>query len=180
MKNVLRLFMILCITLAGTAAVFAQDILTKGSITGQVTDASQGAISGATVKVTGGSAERTTTTNDEGFYTFDNLNPGNYTVRVEMANFKSGEVSNVTVFVGKSVTTNVTLQAGNISETLPLLRAPTWIKPARPLDLTSTTICLKISRCSWRLRPVLPGPGNYGQPWRRSRQSLDRRRFCAG
>ena len=79
MKNVLRLFMILCIALAGTA-VFAQDILTKGSITGQVTDASQGAISGATVKVTGGSVERTTTTNDEGFYTFDNLNPGNYTV----------------------------------------------------------------------------------------------------
>lgn len=132
MKNVLRLFMILCIALAGTA-VFAQDIQTKGSVSGQVTDASQGAVSGATVKISGGSSERTTTTNDQGFYTFENLNPGVYKVRVEMTNFKSGEVSDVTVNVGRASSTNVTLQAGNISETV-------TITAGADLDQSSTAV----------------------------------------
>jgi hypothetical protein len=132
MKNVLRLFMILCIAFAGTAA-FAQDIQTKGTITGQVTDASQGAVAGATVKLTGGAVERTTTTNDQGLYTFENLNPGTYTVRVEMTNFKTGEVSDITVFVGKASTTNVTLQAGNISETV-------TVTAGADLDQSSTAV----------------------------------------
>lgn len=149
MKNVLRLFMILCIALAGTA-VFAQDILTKGSITGQVTDASQGAIAGATVKVTGGSVDRTTTTNDEGFYTFDNLNPGTYKVRVEMANFKTGEVSDVTVFVGKASATNVTLQAGNISETV-------TVTAGADLDQTSTAVGSNLNDQLFENIPVARG-----------------------
>ena len=149
MKNVLRLFMILCISLAGTA-VFAQDILTKGSITGQVTDASQGAISGATVKVTGGSVDRTTTTNEEGFYTFDNLNPGTYKVRVEMANFKTGEVSDVTVFVGKASSTNVTLQAGNISETV-------TVTAGADLDQTSTAVGSNLNDQLFENIPVARG-----------------------
>jgi hypothetical protein len=124
--------MILCIALAGTA-VFAQDIQTKGSISGQVTDASQGVVSGATVKVTGGSVERTTTTNDQGLYTFENLNPGNYVIRVEMTNFKTAEVSDVTVFVGKTVTVNATLQAGNISETV-------TVTAGAELDQSSTAV----------------------------------------
>lgn len=149
MKNVLRLFMILCIALAGTA-VFAQDIQTKGAITGQVTDASQGAINGATVKVTGGSIERTTTTNDQGYYTFDNLNPGTYKVRVEMANFKSGEVSDVTVFVGKASTTNVTLQAGNIAETV-------TVTAGADLDQTSTAVSSNLNDQLFENIPVARG-----------------------
>src|SRR6266542_3630446 len=117
MKIALRFFMVLCLGLAATA-VSAQDVLTKGSIAGQVNDASGAAVAGATVRVTGGSAERTTTTNDQGMFSVENLNPGNYTVRVEMANFKGAEIANVTVYVGKTATHNITLEAGNISETV--------------------------------------------------------------
>jgi hypothetical protein len=117
MKIAFRFFMVLCLGLAATA-VSAQDVLTKGSIAGQVNDASGAAVAGATVKVTGGSAERTTTTNDQGLFSVENLNPGNYTVRVEMPNFKGAEIANVTVYVGKTATQNVTLEAGNISETV--------------------------------------------------------------
>jgi hypothetical protein len=121
MKNLFKLVIVVCISLAGSAA-FAQDIQTKGSISGQVTDTSNAGIPGATLKVTGVSpgttVERTATTNESGYYTVENLNPGTYSVRVEMTNFKTAEVANVTVFVGKAATTNVTLQPGQISETV--------------------------------------------------------------
>ena len=55
MKNVLKLFMILCIAFAGTAA-FAQDIQTKGSIGGTVTDSNGGSIAGRLAKMS--AAER--------------------------------------------------------------------------------------------------------------------------
>jgi hypothetical protein len=115
MKNFLRVFLVLCITLAGTA-VFAQDSLTTGSISGDVVDSNGGVVPGAIVKVAGALGERTATTNDQGHYEVGNLIPGSYKVRVEKEGFKVGEVTAVTVLVGKSVTTNLTLQAGNISE----------------------------------------------------------------
>ena len=149
MKNVLRLFLVLCIATVGTAA-FAQDIQTKGSVSGQVTDASQGVVSGATVKISGGSVDRTTTTNDQGFYAFENLNPGNYKVRVEMTNFKSGEVSDVTVFVGKASTTNVTLQAGNISETV-------TVTAGADLDQSSSAVASNLNDQLFENIPVARG-----------------------
>src|SRR5438876_235307 len=115
MNNVLRLFMILCIALAGTAA-FAQDTLTTGSISGDIVDSNGGVVPGATVKVAGALGERTTTTNDQGHYEVAGLVPGSYKVRIEKEGFKAGEVTDVLVLVGKTSTTKVTLQAGNISE----------------------------------------------------------------
>ncbi len=116
MKNVLQFFIVLCISLAGTA-VFAQDTLTTGSISGEVVDSNGGVVPGATVKLTTPTGERTTTTNELGHYEFSNLVPGsNYTVRIEKEGFKAAEVTNSIVLVGKSTTANVTLQAGNIAE----------------------------------------------------------------
>ena len=115
MKNVLWLLLILCIAVIG-ATVSAQETLTTGSISGVVVDSNGSVVPGAAVKVTGALGERTTTTNDQGSYEVQNLVPGTYTVRVEKDGFKSGEVTNVIVLVGKSTTTRVSLQVGNISE----------------------------------------------------------------
>src|ERR1043166_9066401 len=83
---ILLSFAIFCF--AGSAIV-AQDIQTRGSINGDVKDKNGAAIVGATVKITGQTGERTTTTNDQGLLNCENLVPGNYTVRVKTANFKS-------------------------------------------------------------------------------------------
>jgi len=117
MRKLFAFVFALCLALV-SASAFAQDIQTKGSIAGIVTDKNGAVVTGATVKVTGAEGTRTVTTNDQGIYSVDNLVPGNYTVRVEAANFKASEVSNVTVFVGKTATTPVTLEAGAISETV--------------------------------------------------------------
>jgi hypothetical protein len=116
MKNVLSLFMFLCMTLAGSA-VFAQDTLTTGSISGEVIDSNGGVVPGAQVKLTTPTGERTATTSESGHFEFANLVPGSaYKVRVEKEGFKAGEVTDVIVLVGKSTNASVTLQAGNISE----------------------------------------------------------------
>src|SRR6476469_3230119 len=113
----LLLSSLVCLCLA-VSTIFAQDIQTRGSINGEVKDKNGAAIVGATVKVTGQTGERTTTTNEQGLFSVENLVPGNYSVRVESTNFKSAEVSNVTVFVGKASSVTVTLEPGAISETV--------------------------------------------------------------
>src|SRR6476469_6935383 len=113
----LLLSSLVCLCLA-VSTIFAQDIQTRGSINGEVKDKNGAAIVGATVKVTGQTGERTTTTNEQGLFSVENLVPGNYSVRVESANFKSAEVSDVTVFVGKASSVNVVLEPGAISETV--------------------------------------------------------------
>jgi hypothetical protein len=115
MKNVLRLFMILCIALAGTA-VFAQDIQTKGSIGGVVTDTNGGILPNAKVTVEGQQASTTVQTNDQGVYKVDNLLPGTYTVTVEQAGFKKSVSQGVIVYVGREATISPKLEAGAISE----------------------------------------------------------------
>ncbi|MEP6818419.1 MAG: carboxypeptidase-like regulatory domain-containing protein, partial [bacterium] len=115
MKHVLRLFLVLCIALAGTAA-FAQDIQTKGSIGGVVTDSNGGALPNAKVTVEGQQASTSTQTNDQGVYKVDNLLPGTYTVTVEQAGFKKVVSKGVIVNVGRESTISPKLEAGNISE----------------------------------------------------------------
>ena len=115
MKNVLRLFLVLCIGLAGTAA-FAQDLQTKGSIGGTVTDSNGGALPNAKVTVEGQQAATSTQTNDQGVYKVDNLLPGTYTVTVEQAGFKKVVSKGVVVNVGATSTVSPKLEAGNISE----------------------------------------------------------------
>jgi Carboxypeptidase regulatory-like domain len=115
MKNVIRFLVVVCLAFA-TSAVLAQTTLTTGSIAGDVVDTNGAVVPGATVKVTGPLGERTATTNDQGHYSFDNLVPGNYKVRVEKGSFKASEVTDITVLVDKTATANVTLQAGEISE----------------------------------------------------------------
>jgi hypothetical protein len=149
MKNGLRLFIALCIALAGTA-VFAQDIQTRGSIGGQVTDKNGAAISGATVKVTGQLGERTVTANDVGIYSVENLTPGVYKVRVEGAGFKASEVSNVTVFVGRTATTNVSLEPGAISETV-------TVTAGAAIDQASTAVASNLNDQLFKNIPVQRG-----------------------
>jgi hypothetical protein len=115
MKNVFKILVMVCLAFA-SSAVLAQTTLTTGSISGDVIDTNGAVVPSASVKLTGPLGERTTTTNEQGHYVFDNLVPGNYTIRVEKGNFKAAEVTQITVLVNKTTPANVTLEAGQISE----------------------------------------------------------------
>src|SRR6185369_15843962 len=96
----------LCLTAFLIAAVpagrlFAQSSL--GSISGNVVDASGGAVPGAAVTVRNvdtGAVRTATSTSPAGGFTFPQLPSGNYTVSGELSGFSPAKITNVIVSVG--------------------------------------------------------------------------------
>jgi hypothetical protein len=117
MKNVFRILLALSFALASTTA-FAQDIQTRGSIGGTVTDVNGGALPGATVTITGTEGVRTATAEASGVFVVDNLLPGTYSVKVTNAGFKTAIAANVLVSVGKQSTLTLKLEPGDVSATV--------------------------------------------------------------
>ena len=80
--SILALLALLC------GLAFAQT--ETGSIIGTVTDPQGAVVAGAKVTVTnnGTGAERSTMTNSNGLYSVTNLQPGDYSVKIEAANFQ--------------------------------------------------------------------------------------------
>ncbi|MBL8143278.1 MAG: TonB-dependent receptor [Acidobacteria bacterium] len=95
--------------------------LVTASITGVVTDNSAASLPGVTVTVKGerliGDA-RTLVTDTRGHYRFDNLPPGTYAVRFELAGFKSVDRPDVQVAAAFVATINAQLEVGAIEETI--------------------------------------------------------------
>jgi Carboxypeptidase regulatory-like domain len=96
---------------------FAQTTISTGSIQGTITDQSGAALPGAkvTIRNTGNGQTETSRTTSSGIYTSGALTPGNYSVRVEAAGFKTLE-STVAVQVGVTSSGNFRLQVGQESQ----------------------------------------------------------------
>jgi len=88
------------------------------SISGTIKDASGASVAGATIAATnvGTGITQTQTTNDQGFYSFQTLPLGKYTVEVQKAGFKVYRQTDVTVDVNSALTIDVALQVGQINE----------------------------------------------------------------
>ena len=71
-----RALLIVIVTIAFSAIAFGQT--SRGTVTGTVTDPNGAVIAGAEVTLTSGATKlsRTTTTNSEGFYRFEAVDPG--------------------------------------------------------------------------------------------------------
>jgi len=101
---------------------------------GQVLDAQGAALPGATVTVTSPNLQgaQTQVTDSEGNYRFLSLPPGRYTVKVELASFKTYEQNTVDVGLDRTVTLPVTLQLAGVTE------AVTVTAVSSTIDTTST------------------------------------------
>ena len=84
----------------------------RASIQGVVTDAQGAAVVGATVKLTSKETNRTQEikSGDEGFYRFDRLAPGGYSMTTEMKGFKKKLLENVQVEAEESQGVNIQLE----------------------------------------------------------------------
>src|SRR5215510_12703274 len=122
------------ILLCASAIGYAQDTLTKGEISGRVTDVNGAAIANAKVTISGQTGDRTITANAEGIFEAPNLIPGAYKVKVEQTGFKTITVPGVEVYVGKTSALKLTLEPGNISEVVEVTAG------AAAVDTTSTAI----------------------------------------
>src|SRR5215813_3640708 len=106
--------MAFCLALSLT--ISAQDLMTKGAINGRVLDPTGAAIANAKVTVSGQTGDRVVNANAEGEFDVPNLIPGLYTVKAEQTGFKTISVPNIEVFVGKTSSLKLSLEAGAISE----------------------------------------------------------------
>lgn len=101
---------------AGLAAQTA----TTGTVLGTVVDATGAVIPGAVVvlkdEATG--AERTVSTNEAGQYSFTAVTPGEYSVAITATGFRQAVVSSLKVEVAKSALIDVTMQLGEVTETV--------------------------------------------------------------
>lgn len=87
---------------------------TNGTINGTVSDPTGDVVAGAKVKLTNsGTAEsRTATTNDSGFYSFENLPPGQYEISVQQSGFKQLTRQNIELQVDSTLRINLELTSG--------------------------------------------------------------------
>ena len=108
---------------------FAQ--LTVGHVTGTIKDASGAIVPGATLTLTNEATGivATTISTSSGDYTFEQVNPGSYSLRVNAKGFQAQITHGIQVHVQGSVTQDYALSVGNVSEQLtvtastPLLQA---------------------------------------------------------
>ncbi len=120
MKNVCFLG-ILSVTITLICLVAqAQNAISTGSISGQVTDSSGAAVVGAAVaaKNIAAGVKLNAKTNSTGFYSFQSLKVGSYNVSVTQTGFKTTNVNDVVVQVGQNTAANVSLQVGNLAQSV--------------------------------------------------------------
>ena len=111
----------LLVALALPASLDAQE--TRGRIIGRVTDATKGAIPGATVTVTDPARNTTvvSTTNDTGLFQVNYVLPGRYTVTVELAGFKKWVQENVVLQIAETRDLAVVLEVGAMAESVSVI-----------------------------------------------------------
>jgi hypothetical protein len=119
--------------------------LPTSTLNGTVTDPQGAVVAGAKVTITNQATGvlREATADTSGFYTFANLVPGLYTLKVESSSFAAAEVKDIRLDVGQAVTQDIKLALAGRGETVKVeageLRVDLTQSEVQGL-ITSTTI----------------------------------------
>src|SRR6266542_1836178 len=111
---------ILLLVLVSASVLFAQTA--TGEVSGTVTDPNGAAVPGAVVRLTNQATkiESVAKTNESGFFIFVNVRPASYMLNVEVSGFKGGQ-NQFDVGVSETVTQNVALTVGQVSEAVEII-----------------------------------------------------------
>ena len=126
-KRTVLIFAVLLCLFAVCLPISARgQAVSTGTVVGQVSDASGAAIVGATVTLTDKATNtpRTTTTNEAGRYIFVNVIPGAYDLAVSKTGFRVTKLTDQTVTIGLTLTLDVKLEVGSISQTVEVTSTP--------------------------------------------------------
>src|SRR5580704_3619852 len=118
-RSLACLFLWLAVVVLGQQTLLAQ-ATASGNIAGVITDPTGAAVVGASVTITNTAtnAERKTITTSAGEYRFDLLPVGNYVLQVENSGFSPAQVKGLQLLVGTTVTVNIPLKTGGVSQTV--------------------------------------------------------------
>jgi hypothetical protein len=151
LRRILRIVscfgLVALVHLAG-AAVHAQT--GTASMVGEVVDSQKQVIPGATVTLTNvaTSASQVTVSDERGAFRLANVQPGLYTLKVELAGFKTAIVERVNLQVDSVTRETVTLEVGGIAEMVSVVSETTH------LNTTDASVGNVMSREQIRALPV--------------------------
>jgi hypothetical protein len=143
----------------------------RGSLNGTVTDPNGAALPGATVEIRNveTNVANTSTTNEEGAFSFPLLNPGRYTLTVTSQGFANATRENIEIRVAERITLDVPMSVTGVGETV------TTVATAPVLETgsvsTGTTITTRqiselplIDGSPYQLATLAPGISYTGNP----------------
>lgn len=123
-RSALTFLLIILFTASAVAQTF------RGRVEGIVSDESSAVVVGASVTLlnvnTGVKVVRDTSAT--GLYVFDNVDPGTYTVQVEMSGFSKFIQENVLVQSGGDVTVNAVLKPGGVASSITVTETPAAVE----------------------------------------------------
>lgn len=141
-----KLTMLVAIFALCLQVVSAQE--TTGNIQGTVKDPTGAVVAGATVTATNAQRSFNATTNEGGEYTFNNLQPGTYTVTATAGGFATMKRENVPVELGRTLQVNFDMVVAGRSETVNVIANEEPI-----VDVTSTKTATNINQQKIELLP---------------------------
>jgi hypothetical protein len=117
MKCVARLFAIMSFALTATAgAAYAQSLY--GTVEGTITDEQGAVLPGVTATLTGPQGAQTAVSDEKGQFRFVGVSPGLYHLKTELQGFVAEERDDVSVGIGRTVTTDFTLKVAGVTESV--------------------------------------------------------------
>jgi hypothetical protein len=139
MFRVLRVAFVAVLLLPGVAPAFGQSQAANGTIEGTIRDSSAAALPGVNVTVSNVDTgdTRVVVTNERGGYRAPLLPLGRYRVTAELQGFKKFEQQGLSLSAGQTALIDVTLEVGNVSETVTVTRESPVAEPGK-IDLGRT------------------------------------------
>lgn len=128
------------VVLCALCALALGQVQTTTGITGTVVDGTGAVLPGVDVTVTDQDtgAVRRTLTNDVGYYVFQSLKPGTYTITASLTGFKTAVVKDRQALVAIPAQVNLTLEIGELSETVTVSGAGEELVNKTTAELSTT------------------------------------------
>jgi hypothetical protein len=158
-----RTKLVLAVLVIAAAPIHGQTL--KGTVLGTITDSTQAVVSGVQISITDVNTNfhRTEVTNEEGFYVFANLDPGNYRIEAEHPGFRKVVRSGIDLTPNTTARIDMELTPGAVSEVVdvtaeaPLLQTDRSDTSAKIEDQQLNTMPLLNNRNYQNLLLVVPG-----------------------
>ena len=137
---------LLIVVTLGMGRAYAQTLV--GTVEGTVVDEQGAVLPGVTATLTGPRGAQTITTDDKGKYRFVAVQPGTYSLKVELGSSFAPQTLDVKVDVGMTATVDVTLHVASRTESIEVhAEAP-------PVDVKSSAVANSVSQGMLQMTPL--------------------------
>jgi hypothetical protein len=118
-----------------------------GIVEGTVTDEQGAILPGAVATLTGPRGAQTATTDEKGQYRFLSVQPGTYTLKLDLGTTFAPQTREVVIGIGRTAVVDFTLKIASLSETVD-------VRGASPIDVKSSATDTSVSQNMLQMTPL--------------------------